>query len=42
MVLPVHFELGLKYPVVVRMDAQGNFRDWRGCRNAPMRCSPLW
>jgi len=26
MVLPVHFELGLKYPVAVRLDAQGNFR----------------
>jgi len=25
MVLPVHFELGLKYPVAVRLDAQGNF-----------------
>ena len=25
MVLPVHFELGLKYPVAVRLDAQGEF-----------------
>jgi hypothetical protein len=25
MVLPAHFELGLKYPVVVRVDAKGNF-----------------
>ena len=25
MALPVHFELGLKYPVAVRMDAQGEF-----------------
>ncbi|MDE2416688.1 MAG: exo-alpha-sialidase [Burkholderiales bacterium] len=25
MVLPVHFELGLKYPVVLRMGAQGRF-----------------
>jgi len=26
MVLPVHFELGLKYPVSLRFDAQGNFK----------------
>jgi predicted neuraminidase len=25
MVLPVHFELGIKYPVALRFDAQGNF-----------------
>jgi len=25
MVLPVHFELGLKYPVALRLDAQGEF-----------------
>lgn len=25
MVLPVHFELGFKYPVALRLDAQGNF-----------------
>jgi predicted neuraminidase len=26
MVMPVHFELGLKYPVSLRFDAQGNFK----------------
>ena len=26
MVLPVYFELGIKYPVALRFDAQGNFR----------------
>ena len=26
MVLPVHFELGLKYPVALRFDAQGDFK----------------
>jgi predicted neuraminidase len=27
MVLPVHFELGIKYPVALRFDGQGNFVD---------------
>ena len=26
MVLPVHFELGIKYPTALRFDAEGNFR----------------
>ncbi|APW43968.1 exo-alpha-sialidase [Rhodoferax saidenbachensis] len=40
MVLPVHFELGWKYPVALRFDAQGNFKGMERISARPYMLQP--